>query len=68
MNPFLGSVNGCPPDPGDPGGPRRPAPRLPWQAQQQRNLRYVALTRSRRRLVFVEVPETERSADVRDSE
>lgn len=43
----------------------RPAPKLPWQAQQQRNLRYVALTRSKRRLVFVE---TEGRDDVRDSE
>lgn len=29
-------------------------PRQPWQAQQQRNLRYVALTRSRDTLCFVE--------------
>ncbi|MBY0527338.1 MAG: ATP-binding domain-containing protein [Gemmataceae bacterium] len=32
-------------------------PKRDWEARQQTNLRYVALTRSKRRLVFVEPPQ-----------
>lgn len=32
------------------------APRADWEVQQARNLRYVALTRSKQRLVFVSIP------------
>jgi ATP-dependent DNA helicase UvrD/PcrA len=38
-------------------------PRQEWEAEQQRNLRYVALTRSKHRLVFVDPPECGRKAE-----